>query len=357
MMLDELKNFVLLHSNVLNVAAETRAILPDIHHLGDDLPHSWSQMFYRQAQHYENQGELLKACSLYNLARFPYPETPLQHECNRHCQRLFRRQYIESGTVTRVSLSQGRQVCYVRKKNTGSVVIINGGIISLKEQWVHLVGVFERFDVTVVLTEMPGVGENQLPYNEQSFRMYSDVLDYLAQDRSDIRCHIFGLSFSGFIAYKNSLTDSRIVGITMAGTPLDSLYHDREVYRRLPYVTRLVIGHNVGKTHPELDNDDKVFGYLNETFVMHQEDINHSVRLYYVQSLRDEVIPNLEADTIRRLSRQNHILSLDDVHGSPGYGKTVRVYLLWSLLNSLRLSRVLHGVAGLGVRVLRYLKR
>ncbi|GAB7272520.1 hypothetical protein DZS_39160 [Dickeya ananatis] len=202
MMLDELKNFVLLHSYVLNVGAETRAILPDIHHLGDDAPHSWSQMFYHQAQQHEKQGEWLKACSLYNLARFPYPETPLQHECNQHCQRLFHQQYIESGVVTRVSLSQGRQVCYVRKKNTNNVIIINGGIISLKEQWVNLVGLFERFDVTVVLTEMPGVGENQLPYNEQSFRMYSDVLDYLAQDRADIRCHIFGLSFSGFIAYK-----------------------------------------------------------------------------------------------------------------------------------------------------------
>ncbi|WP_192456839.1 alpha/beta hydrolase [Musicola keenii] len=357
MMLDELKNFVLLHSNVLNVGAETRAILPDIHHLGDDLPHSWSQVFYRQAQHYEHQGEWLKACSLYNLARFPYPETPLQHECNQHCLRLFRQQYIDSGKVTRATLSQGRQVCYFSQKRSGNVVIINGGIISLKEQWVHLVGLFERFDVTVVLTEMPGVGENQLPYSEQSFRMYSDVLDYLAQDRPDIRCHIFGLSFSGFIAYKNSLTDSRIQGITMAGTPLDSLYHDRDVYRRLPYVTRLVIRQNVGKTHPELDDDDKVFRYLDTTFVLRQGDINHSVRLYYVQSLRDEVIPNAEADTIRRLSRHNHVLSLDDVHGSPGYGKTVRVYLLWSLLDSLRLSRVLLRVAGVGVRLLRCLKR
>ncbi|MBP2837626.1 MULTISPECIES: alpha/beta hydrolase [Dickeya] len=357
MMLDELKNFVLLHSYVLNVGAETRAILPDIHHLGDDAPHSWSQMFYYQAQQHEKQGEWLKACSLYNLARFPYPETPLQHECNQHCQRLFHQQYIESGAVTRVSLSQGRQVCYVRKKNTNNVIIINGGIISLKEQWVNLVGLFERFDVTVVLTEMPGVGENQLPYNEQSFRMYSDVLDYLAQDRADIRCHIFGLSFSGFIAYKNSLTDNRIVGITMAGTPLDSLYHDREVYRRLPYVTRLVIGHNVGKTHPELDDDDKIFQYLDSTFVMHPGDINHGVRLYYVQSLRDEVIPNMEADTIRRLSNRTHILSLDDVHGSPSYGKTVRVYLLWSLLNSLNLSQLLSGVARLGFSVLRRLKR
>ncbi|AUH01197.1 hypothetical protein PCO86_13745 [Pectobacteriaceae bacterium CE70] len=357
MVLDELKNFVLLHSKVLGVYDETRNLLSRIDHLGDDLHSSWSRTFFEAALACEKKGECVKACALYNLSRFPYAETELQQACYEHCLRLFKHLYIDKGIVTRVSLSDDKQICYIRKKKSNNVIIISGGIISLKEQWVNIINLFDKFDFTIVLAEMPGVGENKLPYGDKSFSMYSDILDYLGSEQGTCHCHIIGLSFSGFIAYKNSIIDSRISGLTMVGTPFDTLYHDADVYNKLPYVTRLVIEHNIINTIPKVTDAAQVFNYLDSTFTIDASEVNNNVKLYYVQSLMDEVIPNVEAGFIKKISRHHNILSLRDVHGSPHYNKTVKVYILWSILDSFRISPLFRLVTKCGIRILRFLKK
>jgi hypothetical protein len=52
--------------------------------------------------------------------------------------------------------------------------------VSIKEQWGGLLGLAKRLEMAVAVTEMPGVGENTMPYNADSWRLYPALLDELA---------------------------------------------------------------------------------------------------------------------------------------------------------------------------------
>ncbi|KAA8998522.1 hypothetical protein FJU30_16100 [Affinibrenneria salicis] len=331
MYIDEAKKFVLLHSKILGVYNETKEILERIKKHGEDSEDGWSTIFYKMANDCYIKGDFVKSGVFYNLARFPFPETEVQNRAYVNYLAIFDELYVKSGLLKRVEASDGKQIFYLKESSATDIVIITGGIISLKEQWVKLVKIFSALKITVVLAEMPGVGQNSLSYGKASFRMYSDILDVVCKDNENINCHLMALSFSGFIAYKNNLTDDRIKGITMVGTPLNALYHDKDIFDDLPKITQKTICYNIKK---EIGNDGDIFDFMDENFHLTKDETTYS-KIFYVQSLKDEIISCDEACFLKNLAKNSDVLSLNDEHGSPHYHKVVVSYCVWSVLNTL----------------------
>ena len=107
---------------------------------------------------------------------------------------------------------------------TGPVLVVLGGIISPKEQWAPLMRMSGRLQMPVVVTEMPGVGENRTRYTPASAAELSALLDDL---RAEHGAYVLGMSFGGHLALRCAAVDPRIHGIATVGAPIDGFFSAR----------------------------------------------------------------------------------------------------------------------------------
>jgi esterase FrsA len=183
-----------------------------------------------------------------------------------------------------------------------------------------------RLNVAGVVAEMPGVGENTLPYDEDAPAMFSAILDAVA-DRANVdETYLVALSFSGHLALRAAARDPRIKGVITAGTPVSGFFTDRAWQAQLPRVTVHTLAHLLG-TSPE-EVPDRVQGWA----LTEPELAEVRIPVACMWSRRDEIIPAADPQLLRRALPKLDLVDNDDVHGSPAHLLETRVWVLLSLL-------------------------
>jgi esterase FrsA len=195
----------------------------------------------------------------------------------------------------------------------------------VKEQWAPVLPIFARLGLAVIATEMPGVGQNEVHYDADSWTYVSALLDAVA-DRADVaRSYALMLSFSGHLALRCAMTDPRIRGVLTVGSPVAGFFTDSGWQHDLPRITVETLEHLAGSRLADLEGRALPAEGL----------AGLHIPVAYVASLRDEVIPGADVGLLREQVRDVRILTHDDVHASPSHVVETQRWLALSLMQML----------------------
>jgi esterase FrsA len=332
--LDELKELVLLHAGAQGIKPEYVAgVLDGIKREDGAFPTSWASRWMEAGAVAESRGDLDLAVKLHNLGRFPYVDGDARQTAHQRCLAAFQA-WCAKGPAPVAPLrltSEGHPfVTYVRRcmRPRAPLLLVFGGIVSIKEQWGLFLALADKLQVDVAVTELPGVGENTIPLTGKSHGMIKVILDALTVDEQ-IGCHIVAMSFGGTLALRHAAQDKRIKGVTTVGAPISCFYSDAEWWNRIPSTTRLTLTKILGCEQTE------TFNRINELKLTAAELAAIDIPVYYIQSLRDEIIQCKETDDLKKMAGRHHLLCIDDVHGAPYHLRLVRLFVAHSIFNTL----------------------
>ncbi|QEU95753.1 alpha/beta hydrolase [Streptomyces kanamyceticus] len=341
---DELKQFIGVHARAQGLPDELCSrVLRRITHDGEG-PGSWSGEWSVAAAELAAQGQLLAACQCWNTARFPFVDGPARAEAHARCVETFGRWSADHPGIERIEITvdggPGAETRPDGGKGTFTaltaglsateprpLLLVMGGIVSLKEQWAPALLGAEQLGMAMAVTEMPGVGENTLTYGNDGGRMLSALLDALA-DRADVtKTYASAMSFSGHMALRCALTDPRIRGVVTAGAPISAFFTDRAWYdATVPRITKDTLAQLTGLGEDALFDDMRSWGFTA------QELAGLAIPVGYTVSLRDEIIPQEDARFLHRHGRDVALKENDDVHGSPSHVEETRAWAVQSVL-------------------------
>ncbi|MEA5360357.1 alpha/beta hydrolase [Amycolatopsis sp., V23-08] len=355
----ELKQYVWAHARAQGVPlSHYEDLLSRITSDVDGADGSWTREWVRAGEALERDGKLLEAVQYYNLARFPFVAGPDRADALVRCVAAFDRWRREAGGIERVEVDtpSGRFGAWgtgLSTRDRKPLLVFTGGIVSIKEQWAPLLPVLRKLGVAAIAAELPGVGENPLPYDDKSHRLFSDLLDAVA-DRADVaRTHLLPLSFSGHLALRCALGDERIRGLVTVGAPLREFFTDPAWWASLPRLTVDTLVHLTGV--PEAGLQDHLRGWALTT----EEIASLRLPVGYVACSRDEIIPPGDPALLREHAREPHVVEFDDVHGAPEHSREMQAWALLTTLRMLggrRVPRALFGTVLAGQRLRRLLR-
>ncbi|MBC7814855.1 MAG: alpha/beta hydrolase [Burkholderiales bacterium] len=332
--LGELKELVLLHAGAQGIKPELVAgILDGVERADGAFPTSWASRWMEAGAAAESRGDFDLAVKLHNLGRFPYVDGDARQSAHQRCLGAFRA-WCANGPAPIASLQltwEGHHfVTYVRRcmRPRAPLLLVFGGIVSIKEQWGLFLALADKLQVDVAVTELPGVGENTIPLTRDSHGMIKVILDALNVGEQT-GCHIVAMSFGGTLALRHAVRDSRIKGLTTVGAPVSCFYCDAEWWNRIPSTTRITLTKILGCEQTE------TFGKIGELKLTASELAAIRIPVYYVQSLRDEIIQCKETDDLQKIAGRQHLLRIDDVHGAPRHLRIVRLFVAYSIMNTL----------------------
>ena len=331
--IDELRQYIVLHARAQRIPERVlRTVLADAR---DDSagPRSWTAAWSAQAEHAEAHGKHLLASGCYGLARFPYIDSPARARAHRECIAAFDRWRSTQGGMQRrtVARTDGTFIYYLQPPARAGqpLLLVLGGIVSLKEQWAPLVPLARRLGFGVAVTEMPGVGENTTRYTPDSWRQLPALIDDASQVLDASRCLVAGLSFGGHLAVTAALHDPRIRGIVTVGAPLTAFFTPAQC-PSLPELTRTTLVHLTGIPPTDLP------GALPQ-WALRPHDLQRlTVPVRYVASRRDEIVGPADVADLLRWVPDARCRTFDDVHGAPDHVRASRMYLIYSLLGMRR---------------------
>ncbi len=329
---DELKVHVAAHAASLGIPdADYQELVGRIQHDGVG-PTSWVYEWSRAAEELEAEGDLVQAGVYYNFARFPFVDGNARRDALENCVRTVEEWSHEVPAVQRLDLDiLGGQVgawTTGLDPDHGSdrpLLVLTGGIVSIKEQWVPVLLVARELGLAAVVTEMPGVGENTLRYTDDSWRMFPALLDALDGSADVSRTFAMALSFSGHLALRWALEDTRLRGLVTVGAPVRALFTDRDWQRELPPVTVDTLAHLTGSSPEQLPARLPGWALTDDQLAK----IDIPVR--YVASARDEIIPPADVALLRAGLRDVEVLEHDDVHGAPRHAAQTRAWMVQAL--------------------------
>ncbi|MHA6763590.1 alpha/beta fold hydrolase [Streptacidiphilus sp. PAMC 29251] len=335
--LRELAGLALLHAQAQGLPEQqARAVLDRITHPWGESPGSWGRVWSAEGDRLTAQGLHLDACRHYAVGRFPYPGDGSRALAQHRCVEAFDRWRAEQpGRIERLELpmDDGRFTAWAAGLDATPprpLLVVLGGIVSVKEQWAPLLAFADDLGLAVAVTELPGVGENTLRYDLRSWRMLSALLDRLA-DRADVsRTAAVALSFGGHLALRCALNDPRIAGVATVGAPLRQFFEDRSWQRQVPLTTVLCLARAAQVVPPA------VFGHVRGWGLTDEELRRLRIPVHYVASLRDEIVPLGEAAILRRAGVPGEVTVFDDVHGAPAHLDRTRSLLLGAALDVAR---------------------
>lgn len=354
---DELKQFGAGHARAQDIPTERLTELYERISTDGDGTGSWVREWSRAADELSLAGQHLEACKHYNMARLPFVDGPARQEAQDRCVSSFGQWAAQGDVITplEIEVDGARVRCWtagLSAERPRPVLLALGGIVSVKEQWAPLLSQAARLGMAGVVTEMPGVGENPLRYRPDSARMFSAILDAVA-DRADVaRTYAMALSFSGHLALRCALVDPRIRGVATIGAPLSAFFTDRDWQRNLPSITVDTLAHLTGVGRADVGE------HMRDWALRPDELEALDIPVCYVASDRDEIIPAADIELARTHLRQLRLLRFDDVHGSPNHADQTRMWIVGSVLRMSGapvLQRAAVGVAGGLIRIRRML--
>ncbi|MFE9098973.1 alpha/beta hydrolase [Streptomyces sp. NPDC007264] len=335
--LEELKEFARLHARGQGMTAgHATQVLTRITNDTPGDPGSWAAVWTAEGRAAAARGDLLDACRHYALARFPYHGDPDRVLAQRLCVDTFDQWRRDQDGIERLEFdhSDGTVACWAAGLDRPRpLLVVMGGIVSVKEQWAPLLPLLRKLGFAAVVTEMPGVGENTVTYGPDSWRTLSFLLDRLADRARVSDTSMLALSFSGHLAMRAAAEDPRIRRVLTVGAPVADFFADEAWWPRVPGITADTLRRLTGSEDlAELRHRLPGFAFTPEQL----RQVRIPVR--YVASSRDEIIPGSEQTLLRRTLDDVRFKTFDDVHGSPAHLGAMRRWLISQLL-WLRFSR------------------
>jgi esterase FrsA len=330
--IDELKQFVIVHARAQNIPqARYEATLARITNDDDGVPGSWAREWSAAGRCLDDTAPL-DAARCYNMARFPFVDGPARRDALASCVNAVGR-WRDNGQpgIERIDidLPQGRIGCWAGGLATTSrrpVVIVMGGIVSIKEQWVPIALLADRLGMAVVVAEMPGVGENTVPYDPAGWQVFPALLDAIADRAETSQVYAVALSFSGHLALRWAQRDHRLRGLVTVGAPIRHFYTDPGWFGQLPRVTVDTLAH-LTRTPA-----DDLFDLFHDWALDDELLASLDIPVYYTASTRDEIIPAADLEFLRKHLKHLHVNEYDDVHGSPEHTEEIRLWVPHALL-------------------------
>jgi pimeloyl-ACP methyl ester carboxylesterase len=341
--LEELSGLALLHALAQGVDEEAaRELLARVRRPWGGGADAWGPVWTSAGDRLAELGHELDACRHYAVARFPYPGDEPRRVAQRRCVQSFDRwrHAQPEARIDRltVSLDGERFVTWtagldpVRPR---PLVLVLGGVVSVKEQWAPLLTQADALGVALAVTELPGVGENTLPYDLGAPRMLSALLDALLGLADVRRVAAVALSFGGHLAMRCALDDPRIASIATVGAPVRRFFTDAAWWSALPGTTRACLAHTMRAPVDGLQQRLRDWA-LTESELARLAAAGVSV--HYVTSLRDEIMPPGEAELLRRAGVPGLDRAFDDVHGAPDHLDETRLHLIGGALATFRVG-------------------
>ncbi|MGP4028927.1 2-oxo acid dehydrogenase subunit E2 [Actinomadura sp. 3N407] len=327
----ELKQFVLAHTRGQKVVHHEE-VLARIR-TDSDGEGSWTAEWSRSAEELERDGRLLDACRHHSMARFPFVDGPARRKAQEETVRTFDAWRRQDKDIERleIDLPTGRVAAWATGLSDGArrpVMVVSGGIVTVKEAWAPTLAAVRRLGMAGIVTEMPGVGENTLPYDGDSWKMLSHLLDHVSDRADTANSYALALSFSGHTALRCALEDGRIRAVLTAGAPVHGFFTDRAWQAGLPRLTVETLAHLMGEK-PEAALDR-----LREWALRPDQLRALNVPVRYVACERDEIIPSSDIALLREHVRDVEFLIHDDVHGAPAHAAETQLWLVRSLLQA-----------------------
>jgi hypothetical protein len=334
---EELKQYIVVHARAQGIApARLKQVLGRITHDDGDAEGSWTGEWLRQSRELAARGRLLESSRYATIARFPYVDGPARQEALEAAGSSFERWAATRPGITRldVDLPAGRVRCWTSGLSATAkrpLLLVMGGIVSTKEQWGPVLVQAARMGMAGLVAEMPGVGENTLRYDADSWRMLTGLLDAVAERADTAATYAIALSFSGHLALRAAAHDDRIRGIITAGAPVSEFFTSADWQRDLPRITADTLAHLTGVKRADLG------AQLADWALTPQELAALEIPVYYAVSRRDEIIPPGEIELLRTHVRNLSVVENDDVHGSPEHTAEMR---LWTIRSLMRIRNV-----------------
>lgn len=338
--LEELKSLVRLHAGAQGLGhPQTDRVLSRIERATGEGPGAWSTAFIEEA---ERAGETPTAVALYGLGRFPFVDGPGRALALERCVSLARRLSAREGHVRLEVPYEGAAVpvlaANLSRRNTHTILVM-GGIVSLKEQWLSFLRAAPKLRASVVVLDYPGVGESPLRAGPESQRLVSAVLDHLRPFCDTDRTLAVAMSFGGTLLLRAAARDTRLRGLSTVGAPLLGFFPGEGGPGALgvaPRTTRETLAHVMGLDAAAGDALGERAARLGPS-AAELAAVRMPVRYY--ASLRDEIVPAVDWETLRERIAGAEVESFDDVHGSPSHTETIRVEIALDLLRGMGAER------------------
>ncbi|MFE3461857.1 alpha/beta hydrolase [Nocardiopsis aegyptia] len=328
--LEEAGEFVRLHARHMGLSTDqierVLARISDLDAVGEG---GWVTEWSRLADDLLARGKAPEAANLYILARFPCADTRAKAEAARRAATVTCAWLAESGTggVRRARVG-GAQVPFLFSRPARSdapLVVMMGGIVSLKEQWSSFLGLGRRLGCAVAIADFPGVGENEVAYSREAAGVYTAIMDAVAGECDAERTLVVAPSFGGHLAILCSAWDERVRGLVTVGAPLRVFFTDPGARAAMPQVTRAALSRAAGVGQEGLS------ARLDALALDPAEIARLRMPVTYVASTRDEIIPNDDWGAAARSSDRLSVYAFDDVHGAPHHLRQTRLLVLTAL--------------------------
>jgi esterase FrsA len=340
----ELKYLVELHCRAQGISVRAaRKIMTEIDDAQGPSKNSWPNRWIAAGDLAVQRGDILTATKFYNLGRFPFIDSHERQIAHRRCIDSFlewQRACNLGVVVLRLTMGARSFKAYVRRSGVtrAPAIVVIGGIVSIKEQWGSLFHLWARFGVDVIVTEAPGVGENELAWDSNASSMITTLLDAVGVTEDSGGCFIVAMSFGGTLALRAAAVDPRIRGVSTVGAPIAGFFTNERWWSKVPETTRRTLGRI-------LDVNDSVSTFQAMAELGLRPDEIERIRspIWYVKSNQDEIIPPDEIEPLLNSGRKLHVLMTNDVHGSPNWAAAVRVFIGYSILHTL-MPKSVHGL-------------
>jgi esterase FrsA len=327
----EAKQFVALHAVHMGLRPPfLDRVLQRIVSLGGEEPGSWVNEWSAEAEAALRSRDERTAANLYNLARFPVADSQAKTHAARSCADALGR-WLKTNRAgeRRVAVVNGHEVAFLfnaPKRPDAPLVVLIGGIVSLKEQWSSFLTLGPRLGCAVAIADFPGVGENHIPYSRDAAAVFGTIMNATRHDCDVRRTLIVAPSFGGHLAILYAQADRRIRGIVTVGAPLTQFFTDTNVRSAMPEITRSALQHVSGVEADALDN------HLTALALRPSELSRLHAPVTYIASLRDEIIPQSDWGEATRVSPKLRVYAFNDVHGAPHHLRETWLLILSTLL-------------------------
>lgn len=330
--LGELKDFVRVHALVQGLSASVvERTLARIQSSVGEGAGAWPYEWMQEGELRDRNLASLDAASCFNLARFPFVDGPGRAHALKRCIEVFQQWARTEGVpLERVEVTvQGRKVSAYGAglgQYKAPLLLVMGGVVALKEQWHNFLKASRFIRCPVMVVDFPGAGESGLAYHAGSHEELKAALGELLARAGTGECIALASSFSGPLWLRVALSDSRVRGVILHGSPIHDFFTDPAWWARVPMTTKLAMASCMRRPLEELET-------AKPALALPREELSRlEIPVLYVAGLRDEIIPSADWELVESGVPQGRVFRLDDVHGTPNRLREAALEIMWNVL-------------------------
>lgn len=333
-LIDEIKRFSVAHAALQGIKqTEIRTVHEKLGNSSNMTDSFRSALWIQRAQEFEEKNMPLEAFKRYNMARFPYLDSEIREKAYEGCKRTFmqwKHRQPRHNPIEKLQIAIGSKITvpvYLAHRETseGPLLIIMGGIVSIKEQWHSFLQHAARMKNSVAVIDFPGTGENPLSYHADSHRDFCSLVDFLLNMTGKPACVAVAMSFAGTVFMKTALIDARIRGVFANASPICHFFCNAAWWARVPLLSKSALAASMQRPLSEVEQRKKELALTIGDLQRFDQPLT------YVANLRDEIIPVHDFKMLGQHVRNLKLLKINDVHGAPNDMLRVKLELMWFL--------------------------